>query len=140
MGYESKVVLNIRHDLVDELRAACRADDGLRRLVAGAEKLVVERGSGDVLIDFGWCKWRDSFADVRELNRFLGGVEDTEKYRLTRMGEDPGDLETEGDFEDRNMCPYVKRELIYDFDARDEVGDAEVFLQSSLALMRDSVK
>lgn len=68
---------------------------------------VAERKDGIVVLRFSG-KWYRSYQEIQFVENFLDGVE----HEFIRVGEEPGDVETDNSFEDRRSIFWTETKIV----------------------------
>jgi hypothetical protein len=114
VGYRSNVALALTSDAAMVLMALCEHEPELRSLVAGADEQIGwdQPPGADEVVKLMWqdIKWyADSDIGIHALEAFMHNTEAVEWYFL-RIGEEPDDVQTEGEFWESDM--YIQRTIV----------------------------
>ena len=99
MGYRSDVALRFSDHLVEVVNTARKLDKEL-------DSMLKEAQQSDT--DYFWehIKWYDSYKDVQAVQNFLNLLQ-ADDYGMIRIGEEPNDIECDGDPCQYNMYPHT---------------------------------
>ena len=113
MGYRSEVVFAIGPPLVDKFLAVMAASEKVRDLIKYDEynKEGIRFGfynEGDIVVNLNSIKWYESYEEVKRITEFFeDAVNDDEGgedfVRFIRIGEDLGDTEVMGYYEEDQL-------------------------------------
>ena len=113
MGYRSEVVFAVAPPLVDKFLAVMAASEKVRDLIKYDKysREGIQFGfynEGDIVVNLNSIKWYESYEEVRNITEFFeDAVNDNEGgedfVRFIRIGEDPGDQEVMGYYEEDQL-------------------------------------
>jgi hypothetical protein len=113
MGYRSEVVFAVAPPLVDKFLAVMAASEKVRDLVKYNEayKQGIRFGfynEGDIVVNLDGIKWYEEFEEVKRITKFFDEAVNAndgseECIRFIRIGEEPGDQEVIGYYEEDNI-------------------------------------
>lgn len=114
VGYRSNVALALTSDAAMVLMTLCEHEPELRSLVADADEQIGwdQPPGADEVVKLMWqdIKWYSGHhTDINMLEAFMHNTEAIEWYFL-RIGEEPDDVQTEGEFWESDM--YIQRTIV----------------------------
>ena len=112
MGYRSEVVLAVGKEIVPHFMAALSRNEAASRMVFKHNDDLIKdyQGDGNMLIRWSGVKWYEGYEDIDAIQAFVNdpsdfgpenvgedGCDVRDCFKFVRIGEEPGDITTEGD-------------------------------------------